>query len=389
RRAAAAGERADVVIVAMPPPVSAQVNRYFTVEFFREVRRILTPGGLVAVSAPGAANYYPEDLSQFLSSTSATLAAVFPHVAYLPGERFIFLASPQPFAAGAAPYAAALRRYGVRADFLTESHFRYRLTPDRVEAAALAAGDEAEVNADLRPTALYYGLAVWSSRLGGAETAILKAARRLRLWYIVAFAALLAAPWFIWRRRLGGRPALLLVVAVQGFVEVALEILIIFGYQVVYGAAYLEMALIVGAFMAGLALGGLLPRPGTPVRDRRKLVYILAYTILLACALPPTFYLLARGAEVPTAVVHLLFGGLALAAGACGGAQFVVALRLAGERAAGALYGTDLLGSAAGAVVTAVALVPVLGLARAAGAVAALAAATMAAVAVGARRTTA
>jgi spermidine synthase len=389
RRAAAAGEQADVVIIAMPPPVSAQVNRYFTVEFFREVRRILAPGGLVAVSAPGAANYYPEDLAQFLSSTSGTLAAVFPHVAYLPGERFIFLASPRPFAADAASYAAALRRYDVRTAFLTETHFRYRLTPDRVEAASRAVGGEAEVNADLTPTALYYGLAVWSSRLGGAESSILRAARQLRLWYIVAFAAVLAAPWFIWRRRLGGRPALLLVVAVQGFVEVALEILIIFGYQVVYGAAYLEMALIVGTFMAGLALGGLLPRPGTPARDRQKLIYILGGTILLAFALPPTFYVLARGAEVPTAVVHLLFGGLALAAGACGGAQFVVALRLAGERAAGALYGTDLLGSAAGAVVTAVVLVPVLGLGGAAVAVAVLAAATIAALAAGTRRATA
>ena len=77
----------------------------------------------------------------------------------------------------------------------------------------------------------------------------------------------------------------------------------------------------------------------------------------------------------------------ALAAGACGGAQFVVALRLAGERAAGALYGTDLLGSAAGAVVTAVVLVPVLGLGRAAVAVAALAAAAMTAVAAAPRRT--
>jgi predicted membrane-bound spermidine synthase len=79
--------------------------------------------------------------------------------------------------------------------------------------------------------------------------------------------------------------------------------------------------------------------------------------------------------------LHAVFGGLAAAAGLCGGAQFVVALRAWGERGAGALYGLDLLGSALGAAVTAVVLVPVLGLSRTAMVVAALAAAGMAALA--------
>jgi spermidine synthase len=381
RRAAAEGLRADVVLVAMPAPVSAQVNRYYTLGFFEDVKKLLAPGGLAAWSAPGAANYYPPELAEFLSSTRRTGAAAFRDVAYLPGERFTFLASDASFDASAGAYAAALRRAGVANRHLTETYFRYALTPDRKAAAARATALPAPVNTDLKPTALYYGLTLWAARLGEAEKGILSAARGLGLWYIIALAAALAAPWFIWRRRLGGRPAVALALAAQGFVEVALELLIIFGYQVVYGAAYLELALIVGAFMAGLAVGGLLPRPASPRGDRQRLVNVLGYTVLIAFALPPTLYLLSRWAAAPGVVLHAVFGGLAAAAGLCGGAQFVVALRAWGERGAGALYGLDLLGSALGAAVTAVVLVPVLGLSRTAMVVAALAAAGMAALA--------
>ncbi len=381
RRAASRGERADVVIVAMPTPVSAQVNRYFTVEFFEDVHGFLAPGGLLAFSAPGAANYYPPDLAEFLSSSRATAAAAFPHVAYVPGERFTFLASDAPVDASAGAYARALRRYDIQNQYLTETYFRYALTADRVDAAARATSLPADVNTDLKPRALYYGLALWASRVGGAGRRVLTAARGLRLWYIIAFAAALAAPWFIWRRRLGGRPALALAVAAQGFVEISLEVLIIFGFQVVYGSAYLELALVVGAFMAGLAAGGLLPPPREAGAYRQRLVNIMAFAAMVAFALPPALYLLSRWAAAPAVVLHVVFGALAFAAGLCGGAQFVVALRAWGERGAGVLYGTDMLGSAAGAAVTAVILVPALGIGKAAIAVVTLAVAVMAALA--------
>ncbi|MGD8717988.1 MAG: hypothetical protein PVH29_04105 [Candidatus Zixiibacteriota bacterium] len=372
---------ADVIIVAMPAPASAQVNRYYTLEFYRDARALLSPGGLLAVSAPGAANYYTPELSAFLSSTRATLAAAFPHVAALPGERFVFLASAEPIDASPSAYGRALGRTGIRNDYLTETDFRYRLTPDRRAEAERAVSADEPPNVDFKPRALYYGLLLWSSRTSDAGRALLTAARGLSLWYIIGFAVLVAAPWFIWRRRLAGRPAVGLAVVGQGFVEAALEVLIIFGYQVVYGAAYLEMALIFGAFMAGLAVGGLLPRTGARTRGRSRLVDILGYTIIIAFALPPVFYLLSRWPGAPAVLVHLVFGGVSFAAGLCGGAQFVVALRTWGERGAGILYGMDMLGSAAGAVLAAAALVPILGIGRAAMAVAAVAAAAMAAVA--------
>ena len=46
-------ERYDVVIVALGPPTTAQANRLYTVEWFREVNRVLEPGGVFAFRAAG------------------------------------------------------------------------------------------------------------------------------------------------------------------------------------------------------------------------------------------------------------------------------------------------------------------------------------------------
>ena len=43
-------EQYDVVIVDVPDPSTSQINRFYTREFFAEVRRMLVPGGVVSFS---------------------------------------------------------------------------------------------------------------------------------------------------------------------------------------------------------------------------------------------------------------------------------------------------------------------------------------------------
>jgi len=359
------------------------VNRFYTREFFADAKRLLAPDGVLAFGAPGAANYYPPTLAAFLAGERRTAAAAFGRVAYLPGERFIFLCSDGPLDASAPAYARALERTGVRNLYLTPAYFKYRLTADRLAAASRALAAPAPVNADFKPAGLYYGLALAAARAGGAELKVLGAARRVKLWYIFALAAVAVAPWFF-RRRLGARGAAAFAVTVQGFVQLALELLVVFCYQAVYGAAYLELALIVGAFMAGLGVGGAWPRRGGS--DLAALTWAMGCAAALAVALPFVARMLAQWSAAPPACVHLTFGVLAFAAGACGGVAFVAALRSWGGRGVGALYGLDLLGAAASAVVTSVILIPVLGIGQASAAVAVVAAAATVALAAVPRR---
>jgi hypothetical protein len=68
----------DVIIVNLPDPRTAQLNRFYTLEFFREAARRLNPGGLVSVHLSGAENYIGPELAGFLRSIHKTLRLVFP-----------------------------------------------------------------------------------------------------------------------------------------------------------------------------------------------------------------------------------------------------------------------------------------------------------------------
>jgi spermidine synthase len=86
----------DVVILDLPEPSTGALNRFYTEEFFREVRTVLNPGGILALGLPAAENYWSPELARRNGSIYHTLRAVFPHVLALPGETTYFLALRRP-----------------------------------------------------------------------------------------------------------------------------------------------------------------------------------------------------------------------------------------------------------------------------------------------------
>ncbi|GAI05194.1 unnamed protein product, partial [marine sediment metagenome] len=60
--------RYDVVIINLPNPYTAQINRFYTEEFFKEVRKILAEGAIVGFSVTSSENYLSKEQSLFLKS---------------------------------------------------------------------------------------------------------------------------------------------------------------------------------------------------------------------------------------------------------------------------------------------------------------------------------
>ena len=82
----------DVIIVNLPDPQTAQLNRFYTLEFFREAARKLTGSGILALRLTAAEDYISPELAAFLRSIYKTLRAVFPEVTAIPGETVHFFA---------------------------------------------------------------------------------------------------------------------------------------------------------------------------------------------------------------------------------------------------------------------------------------------------------
>ena len=52
----------DVVIANVPDPTTAQLNRFYTSEFFEEVGEILAKGGVIGVTVSSSENYIGGEL---------------------------------------------------------------------------------------------------------------------------------------------------------------------------------------------------------------------------------------------------------------------------------------------------------------------------------------
>jgi spermidine synthase len=344
----------DVLILDLPEPSTGALNRFYTREFFQEAEAILTPGGILSLGLPAAENYWSPELARRNGSIYWTLREVFPHVLVLPGDHNILLASDQPLPMSAAPLTARMAERSIDPVWVTPSYVDYVFATDRFAQVQQELEEMSAVrrNRDGHPICYYYTLALWLSRLyPGLRPAFEGPAGVNMLWILIPLAALVGLGR--WRRRL----AIPLVIALVGLVQMALEMVILFAFQVAHGTLYGRVSLVVTAFLGGLVIGALQGRRAPTQMTRpalRGIVGGIGGLAALLAALP---------LDLPEATYYLL----ALASGGLAGAAFPLAVSLvrgarAEGQAAGHLYAADLAGGCVGALVTAALLVPLMGL---------------------------
>jgi spermidine synthase len=162
--------------------------------------------------------------------------------------------------------------------------------------------------------------------------------------------------------------------AATGFTMIGLEMLLLLAFQALYGYVYQQLAVLIAAFMAGMAVGSWLAmrkpaRAGMRVLATTQVLTTLAPLVLLAL-----FEAIGRASGTPSlAVSRLAFPAMALISGMLGGFEFPVASRIffgapeapvAAVKSPGTLYALDLAGSCLGAILFSAWLVPVFGFLR-------------------------
>jgi spermidine synthase len=346
----------DVIILDLPEPATAQVNRFYTREFFRTVRLRLSPGGIFSFRVPSAENYIGPDLQRFLAMMRATLRDAFSEVAVVPGETAVFLASTRALDISIEYLDRTLRQERVATVYMSPELLRARLHPLRLQALARSLDSGArEMNTDAHPVSYYFNAVLWSTQFRGMDAAVLRflgkiprlalaGAPLLGLLFILCVAGL--------RPGRGLRPAL--PMAILGLTTMALEVATLIWFQTRYGNVYRQVALLLTMFMAGLAAGALAAiRQKTP-RLAHLIAWQAGFVGLIVIAIPGIS--LRPPVALPFAFLFVL--------GYIGGNFFVVANTLFYEGAseAGLGYGWDLIGSFLAAVGLSAVFIPLVGL---------------------------
>jgi len=366
----------DIILVNLPPPATALVNRFYTREFFLLARENLEKDGLLALSLPASPNYFGEALRLRNGSVFQTLLEVFPSVTAVPAGRNIFFATTAPRVPDLSPerIGGRIESLGAGSSYLRPAVVATHLDPGRTAyLRAELTSSPASSNRDLFPAAYYYTTFFWSGLSDPSLTpwikAILGPARFLP--YLLPVAALLAGLLILRSSLSPGFPAGLAAFS-SGLGAMACQYLILFVFQTARGTLYRQIGILNGAFMAGLAAGGFLClrlwRKG-PAHRRLFLTVetaLLFWPLVMGVALQ---LLLAEAFELAHHLpVDALFVLLSAGTGLLVGFQFPLFTLMhkdADKRAGllgGRYYFLDLAGSALGVLLAALWLLPLTGM---------------------------
>jgi len=348
-------KRYDLIILNLPEPATAQINRFYTKEFFLKAKNRLKEQGIFSFRVPSAENYISSELQRFLSTLNFTLKQVFPEVCVVPGDSNIFLASASSLSIDVDGLNKKIERLNLNNSHVSPQSLFSRLSPMRVEflRKKIEQGKRA-VNSDLVPVCYFYNSVLWSTQFKGLELGVLSFFEKHSFWLmdfpLLLFIFLL---FFLWMKR--KKSSFFLVpLAVMGFTTIVCEILMVIWFQTLYGYVYGKIALLLTTFMAGLFLGAMRGSKRKTVRFSQLLLIQLCFILLLAIL---QFFLRIHPPEFSLFLFLLLLGFF-------GGDLFIVSNRLFIKEKAqyGLGYGLDLVGSFLGAMAASSLIIPLLGL---------------------------
>jgi spermidine synthase len=358
----------DVVIMQLPDPYTAQINRFYTLQFFAQTVRILKSDGVLAFRASSAENYVTPLQARYLGTLMHTAAAVFTSVRMTPGEEAVILARAGPGALTLSPdeLLKRLENRGVTARYFSSSWLPFHLTQQRLETVAGIQAGSADLNTDFRPVSYFYDILLWSRRHGGVLPAVLETIQWIRTWQVLLAGLLPAAALALVPRRKGSRSAGYCLLT-TGAATITVQVVLLVAYQALSGYVYSRVSLFAALFMAGLALGAwaALRASHTNRAKLKRLLLCCQFGMAVWClSVAGTLVAVERGAASP----GVLILWLALPSGVIGGLVFPLASAMRStpqwgvDRLAASSYALDLTGAATGILLGSVVLIPILGL---------------------------
>lgn len=359
----------DLVILHLPDPVALDLHRFFTQQFFRDIRKRLATGGIVSLRTSGGENYLGSERIYLGASLLATIESVFPNVVIKPGDETWFIASSSDNLSQNArelegrfrqvegsvavwPAEGVLSLYPEdRAAFQLE---KYREAIRRQPAGSLIGTADS-------PRALFHTLQLLTREIS-LDSRVMPFLLRLshKGWILLVFAIVLfmLLRWIHSARPRSEFDARWLIFS-AGFANLALSIVLMVLYQGRFGSIYLHIGILTAMFMLGIWLGSIAGRKAARISRSALTVLILAQALL--CLLIPQI-----SGSIGRSVFMLLF----LVSGVIGGAYIPFAACMLGRagldeyRTGAVVELTDPLGGAAGAVITGLVLLPVAGIRR-------------------------
>jgi spermidine synthase len=336
----------DLILLNIPEPSTANINRFYTVEFFNEAKRTLQESGMLCLSLPVSYGYIGRKMQTANGSIYASLKSAFPYVEVSSEEYGIFIASQSPIDINPDILMKRFADENIKTAYFGQHILEDAFSPLKINMVKERLGRTKEVNSDIRPVSYLYNLMLWAEVHGGEWLNLILGVGRIKLLIYAAFILFFATLLFIKKRAIVSY-----TLFTTGYFTMAFSLVLILAFQSYAGYIYETIGLLTGTFMLGGATGAYLSRS---IQKPVKWLIVMEASAIILIAVAALFM------RSETAFYLYIF-----AAGLLGGGEFALAnlsLKMKGiEKAAGRLYAVDLTGSFIGSLVTSMLMVPLTG----------------------------
>jgi spermidine synthase len=339
------GNRYDVVLINLPEPSTLQINRFYTLEFFRLLKSKLAPGAFLSLGLPSTADYVSSDAAQLNSTIFQTLQKVFSNTVILPGQKNYFIASDAPVQADV---AALILRKGIGTKYVNPWYLDDNLLKERSDYIMKNLSSSVGLNRDLHPVAFFLTIKYWTSFF------------RTNLWILAPVALILLLILAVTLN------SITLGLFTGGFTASSAEIMILLIFQSTFGYVFQMLGVVITLFMAGLIAGSWL-QPKIRMIPDFKSYLVIQIALAGYCAILPLILFSMNKLQLPDPLSILIISFLTLTVSFLTGMEYAVSTHLGTEKKLSTParnYSADLLGSACGILLTSVLLLPVLGMFR-------------------------
>lgn len=335
----------DIILVNLPAPSTTNLNRYYTIEFFRQLESCMSPDGVVSMDLPSTGNYASEEANIVNSLIFNTLKKVFANVILIPGEKNFYLASNNTVGFN---ITGKIEEMNIENQYVNRYYLDDTLILNRSNFFMAQLDKNAGINRDFEPSAYFHQISSWLSYY------------KFNMW---AFGGIVFLVMIIFMIRLN---AVQVGMFAGGFAASSSEMILLIAFQIIYGYVYLMTGIIIAVFMGGLTLGAIIGRkiiktPG-PFSYSSNQLAIGLFALLL-----PLLINVAKPITGHQYIVHSLFLVLTLLISFLVGSLFSIASRIQKGNVSAvtaSIYSSDLAGSAFGALIVSAFLIPLIGLAK-------------------------
>jgi spermidine synthase len=335
-------EQYDVVLLNLPPPSSLGMNRFYTLEFFQLLKKHCNDKTVICTSLPASANYTEANAINVNASLWNTLGNCYQKRLLLTGEKNYFLASDGQLTP---EIAEQITMKGIENEYVNQYYIDDKLLSMRSQTLTRQLKDDVPLNRDFYPYMFIKQISHWLSYFG------------TNYKILVLIPLLLFLLGFLRLNRVTAG------LYTGGFTAGSLEVVLLLAYQVWFGSIYLATAFFFAVFMAGLAFGS-----SGYIRFNKPLIqryYLLQFALAgFAVLLPLLINLLGEVSfwRIPS---QMIFFVLIFSLASAIGQEFLMATKISQSvysKSSGISYSTDLAGSAFGAFLTAIVLLPLAGI---------------------------